>query len=845
MRSCVSQIKVNNHGPGNVNFCLPASKEATRLSNLVSLQLQQPDFRGTKFFKPRFRVKKACVSLYNPAFEQINSMKKQYITFIFSIYSILLSAQNTATVSGTLRDAQNGETLIGATVEALGLGKGNVSNEYGFFSFTLPEGKDSVTLRFSYIGYQTTLRKIKPTGAIKLNVSLRSEDNVIQEVVIKANSLEEKVKSTEMSVMTISTREAKLLPALLGEVDIIKILQLKPGITAGSEGTTGIFVRGGGADQNLIVLDEAVVYNANHLFGFFSTFNSDAVKDVKVYKGGFPAQYGGRLSSVIDVRMKEGNNQKFSGEGGLGLIASRLTLEGPIQKDKSSFIVSGRRTYADIITRSINKANEGKKDYNPIPDYYFYDLNTKVNFTLSEKDRLYLSGYFGRDVFTFKDASFNFLFDWGNTTGTARWNHVFGPKLFSNTTFTYSDYRYRIRNILTGFFFNLGSNVKDANTKVDFYYQPNNRHTVRFGANATYHDFIVGRLKAGSDDGEVKFESGQTFDGMEYGLYGNDEWAITDRLKISYGARLSAWQNKPAFNMNIEPRAAINYAISNKWSVKGSYSRMNQYVHLLASSGLSLPTDIWYPSTKGIKPEISDQVAVGTSYLVGDNVLITWEAWYKWLRNQLDFKDGAELFGNNDLEGQLTIGKGHAFSPLELEIEKKEGKVTGWIGYTLAWTKRDGFPDINGGKEFPPRFDTRHNLSIVALWNLSKRWQITATWVYTSGYVSWLPSGRFSFQDIPGGQTQALVPIYGDRNTYRYPAYMRADLGIVMRWKGRHTDNDLTLSVYNATDRRNPYFIYLDAETVKTPVGDAPTRIFAKQVSLFPILPSLTWNFKF
>lgn len=763
----------------------------------------------------------------------------------FFLVSFPLFSQNTATVSGTLRDAQNGETLIGATVEAIGLGKGNASNEYGFFSFSLPESKDSVALRFSYIGYETAIRKIKPVGAIKLNVSLRPESSVIEEVVIKANALEEKMKSTEMSVTTLSTREAKALPALFGEVDLIKILQLKPGITAGSEGTTGIFVRGGGADQNLIVLDEAIVYNPNHLFGFFSTFNPDAVKDLKAFKGGFPAQYGGRLSSVIDVRMKEGNNQKFSGAGGLGLISSRLTLEGPIQKDKSSFIVSGRRTYADIITRAINKANAGNSDYDPIPDYYFYDLNTKVNFTLSEKDRLYLSGYFGRDVFTFKDASFDFLFDWGNTTGTARWNHVFGPKLFSNTTFTYSDYRYRIRNLLQSFSFRLGSNIKDANTKVDFYYQPNNQHTVRFGANATYHDFIVARLKAGSDDGQVNFESGQDFNGMEYGLYANDEWAVTDRLKLSYGLRLSAWQNNPAFYANLEPRASANFAINNKWSVKGSYSRMNQYVHLLASSGLSLPTDIWYPSTEGVKPEISDQIAVGTSYLVGDDLLITWEAWYKWLQNQVDFKDGAELFGNDNLEGELSIGRGYAFSPLEIEIEKKEGKLTGWIGYTLAWARRGDFPDINNGNNFPPRFDTRHNLSIVGLWSINKRWQITATWVYTSGYVSWLPSGRFTFQDIPGGQLLPLIPIYGDRNTYRYPAYMRADLGVIWKWWGRHTENDLTLSVYNATDRRNPYFIYIDYESVETPVGDAPTRIFAKQVSLFPILPSLTWNFKF
>lgn len=777
-------------------------------------------------------------------------MKYPFLLLLFLLGALSAGAQTT--ISGRLTDASNGENLIGATVEAIGLGKGNISNEYGFFSITLPTGGDSVTLRFSYLGYEPAFRRVKAAGAtVKFDVALQPRGEVLQEVVVSANSLEEKVKSTEMSVTTISTRDAKALPALFGEVDVIKILQLKPGFTAGSEGTTGIFVRGGNSDQNLIVLDEAVVYNANHLFGFFSTFNSDAVKDLKVYKGGFPAQYGGRLSSVIDVRMKEGNNKEYDVTGGLGLIASRLTIEGPIQKEKSSFIVSGRRTYADLITRGINMANEDNPDYNPIPDYYFYDLNTKVNFTLSPKDRLYLSGYFGRDVFKFQDETFNFLFDWGNATGTARWNHTFGPKLFSNTTFTYSDYRYRIRNLIQGFSFNLGSNVKDANTKVDFYYQPNNKHTIRFGANATYHEFDVARLKFGSDDGRVNFESGQGFDGMEYGLYFADEWALTERLKINYGSRISAWQNDPAFYWNFEPRVAANYSLSEKWSVKGSYSRMSQYVHLLASSGLSLPTDIWYPSTERVKPEISDQIAIGTSWLFRDQVLVTWEAWYKWLQNQVDFIDGAELFGNDELEGELTIGRGYAYSPLELEIEKKDGRLTGWIGYTLSWVKRGDFPVINNGNYFAPRFDTRHNLSIVALYNLSRKWQLTATWVYTSGYVSWLPLGRYTFQDVPGAPFQPVVPVYGNRNTFRYPPYMRLDLGIVYKWKTRRgSEQDLTISVYNATDRRNPYFIFLEPELETVgedggPQVDIPTSIKAKQVSLFPILPSVTWNFKF
>jgi hypothetical protein len=748
----------------------------------------------------------------NLYFDMSVLVKRCWFILLYTVVFVGSVSSQSTTVSGLLKDAVNGEVLTGATVEAVDLKKGNVSNEYGFYSLTIPVSSDSVWLRFRFLGYEPVLIRVLPLLPVRLDVALQPSGAVLQEIEIKADAFSEKVKSTEMSVETISTREAKALPALMGEVDIIKILQLKPGITAGSEGTTGLFVRGGNSDQNLIVLDEAVVYNANHLFGFFSTFNSDAVKDLKVYKGGFPAQYGGRLSSVLDVRMKEGNNQKFSGSGGLGLIASRLTLEGPIEQGKSSFIVSGRRTYADVITNLVNKANENTEDFNPIPDYYFYDLNTKVNFTLSKKDRLFLSGYFGRDVFKFKDMNFNFLFDWGNATGTARWNHVFGARLFANTTFTFSDYRYRIQNILQGFSFKLSSNIKDVNNKVDFFYQLNNDHQVRFGANATYHTFEVGRLKAGSDDGQINFEAGQAFNGMEYGVYVADEWSVSQHLKLNYGLRLSAWQNNPAAYARLEPRLALNYTFSDAWSVKGSYARMNQYVHLLASSGLSLPTDIWYPSTEGIKPEVSDQIAVGTSLLLGRNILVTYEAWYKWLQNTVDFVDGAELFGNKNLEGELTTGSGYAYSPLELEIEKKDGKLTGWIGYTLAWVRRGAYPDINNGAYFPTRFDTRHNLNVVGLLSINKKWQLTATWVYTSGYVSWLPSGRFTFQDAPGGVFQPVVPIYGDRNTFRVPPYMRADLGVVWRFKTKHLENDLTLSVYNATDRRNPFFLYMDVE---------------------------------
>lgn len=777
-----------------------------------------------------------------------NCFLQKVLTRAFTVFFFLapwLGFSQSVTFSGALRDAQTGESLIGATVEAVGLQKGTVSNEYGFYSLSLAASLDSVTLRFSYVGYEPEIFRFSLNANQKQDVALSPKGSVIEEVVVRANSFTERVRSTEMSVTTISTLEAKALPALFGETDVIKILQLKPGFTPGAEGTTGLFVRGGNSDQNLIVLDEAVVYNANHLFGFFSTFNPDAVKDLKVYKGGFPAQYGGRLSSVIDVRMKEGNNQEFTGSGGLGLIASRLTLEGPIQKNKSSFIVSGRRTYADIITRAINKANEGKEDYQPIPDYYFYDLNTKVNFTLGERDRLYLSGYFGRDVFNFENETFDFDFDWGNATGSARWNHIFGPRLFSNTTLTYSHYRYRIVNALTGFSFNLGSDIRDANGKIDFFFQPNPDHSVRFGAGATFHEFEVARLKARSDDGEFNLEAGQVFDGLEYFAYAADEWTISEALKVNYGLRLSAWQNDPAAYFNFEPRIAANYSFSDRWSLKGSYSRMYQYVHLLASTGLSLPTDIWYPSTEGIKPEVSDQVALGTTVQVGNGWLVTWEAWYKWLQNQIDFKDGAEIFGNNDLENELTIGEGYAFSPIELEIEKKSGRLTGWIGYTLSWVRRGNFPDINNQAFFAPRFDTRHNLSLVGMWQATRKWQFTLTTVYQSGYVSWLPVGRFSLTGAPGDQINTVVPIYGERNSFRAPAYFRLDVSAVYKWKGRWFDNDLTISLYNATDRRNPYFLYIEPEYEEINGVDVPFKLQAKQVSLFPIIPSVTWNFKF
>lgn len=779
-------------------------------------------------------------------------MKIQSTLFLSLLFYLQAFSQQ-YTVSGTLYDGNTGESLIGATVAVPALGSGTLTNEYGFYSISLP-AKDSVSLEFSYVGFQTQRHTLFLTNNLKLDIELGSGVN-LEEVVVKASSFEEQLRSTEMSVEAINTREVKNIPVLLGESDIIKVIQLKPGIPSGSEGTTGLFVRGGGSDQNLIVLDEAIVYNANHLFGFFSTFNTDAVKDLKVYKGGFPAQYGGRLSSVIDVKLKEGNNKEFAGSGGVGLISSRLTLEGPIQKDKSSFIVSGRRTYVDLFTRAINRANEGKEDYSPIPDYYFYDLNTKINFELGENDRLFVSGYFGRDVFGFDGDFFNFNFDWGNATGTVRWNHVFNPKLFANTTFTYSDYQYNITNEVTGFSFELGSNIRDANLKTDFYYVTNPKNTIRFGANVTNHNFTVGRLKAGSDDGAVNFSAGQDYNGVEMGAYISDDFDVSDRLKISTGLRLSGFYNDGTTYVNLEPRFASRYSLSENWVLKASYARMYQYLHLVANSGVTLPTDIWYPSTERIAPQRSDQVALGLSYLFKKKYLINFETYYKGLANQLEFVDGAAIFANDELEEEFAIGRGDAYG-MEISIEKDEGKLTGWIGYTLAFVQRGDFetvdPEGNFAQQgyFSPVYDRRHDLSVVAVYEINRRLTATATFVYGSGDLRWLPNGRFSFQDVYGADFQAIIPVYGDRNQYRLPAYHRLDLGLIWRFFPKWGESDLTFNIINAYDRRNTFFIYFEPEftTEEDAQGNAielPTRVAAKQVSLFPILPSVTWNFKF
>ncbi|MVN75295.1 TonB-dependent receptor plug domain-containing protein [Hymenobacter sp. HMF4947] len=769
-------------------------------------------------------------------------------SLLFFVFPQASRAQSQHTLSGLVRGA-DGAVLPGATVAVPALGLGAATEADGKFSISLPDGPQQVVV--SFVGYTTQTLALTIHRNQQHVFTLAAADNALDEVLVHGQqTLKEKLTTTQMGVEHLSIREAKLLPALFGEVDVLKTLQLKPGVQSGGEGTSGLFVRGGSSDQNLVLLDNALVYNPNHLFGLFSVFNSDAVQSVDLYKAGFPAQFGGRLSSVVDVRLREGDRQKFTTTGGIGLISSRLSFEGPLNKGKGSFIVSGRRTYFDIFTRALNRANAGKEDYSPIPDYYFYDFNAKANYTLGAKDQLFFTGYLGRDIFGFTSPNgFKSNFSWGNTLGVVRWQHVFSPKLTVNTAASVTSYKYDLNNSIDQFSFNLGSTILDYTGRTDFDYVPNDRHTLKFGAMFTAHDFGVGRLQRSSQDNSVNYGADVNYTGQEGGLYATDNIKVSDKLQTELGLRFSGFHSGTDTYGGLEPRASARYSLSNKVTLKSSYALMYQYVHLVSNSGASLPTDIWYPSRLSVKPERSQQVSSGISFLLGGGkFLLTDEVYYKWAKNVIDFKDGAQIFANNNLDTQFLFGRGWSYGN-ELYLEKTQGKTTGWIGYTLAWTKRNfppqlGTTGINNGQDFYPNYDRRHNLTVVVLHQLSTRISLTASFVYTSGAPTTLPQGRFALQDIYQGGIQA-VPIYPDRNSYRLISYHRLDLGMVYKLRPSRMggDRDLTFSIYNAYNRRNAYFIYFDQTRDKA--TDKVTGYQAKQVSLFPIIPSVTYNFKF
>jgi hypothetical protein len=777
---------------------------------------------------------------------------------VVMLLTILTYAQSTFTLSGYIKDSLSGETLISASVTVKGETRGVNSNQYGFFSLTLPKG--TYTIIASFIGYEPTETVIDLTKNVQFNFDLPPKITQSQEVVISSKRRDANVKNAQMGKVELSMNTIKALPAIFGEVDILKTLQLIPGVRNAGEGNSGIYVRGGGPDQNLILLDDAVVYNPGHLFGFFSIFNGDAIKNVSLIKGGMPAQYGGRLSSVLDVAMKDGNMNKYHIEGGLGLIASRLSVEGPIKKDKASFMVSARRTYIDVLIKPfIPKTNNFYGS-----GYFFYDLNTKVNIKFSEKDRLYLSGYFGRDVFDFNNEkqSFKVGIPWGNSTATLRWNHVFGNKMFANTSLVYNDYKFDFKAAQNDFQLKLSSGIKDLNAKVDFDYYPIPLHKIKFGAQYTYHTFIPQVVSGNQDSTEFMPNNAQKKYANEVGLYIQDDWEINDRFKLNYGVRWSGFQqigpykkyttdadgnntDSTIYNSGesvknyggFEPRATLRYAINDESSFKAAITRNYQYIHLVTNAGTTLPTDLWVSSTYRVKPQLSWQYAVGYFRNFKDNTFETSvELYYKSMANQIEYREGYTP-SLKDTEGDFVFGKGWSYGA-EFYINKARGRLTGWIGYTLSWTWRK-FADLNSGNKFPAKYDRRHDLSVVATYDLSKKWKLSGVFVYGTGNATTLPE---RFYVIEGVLTQE----YSAVNQYRMKPYHRIDLSATYtperkNKKPKRLKGSWVFSVYNAYSRANPYFIYFDQ--TGSPY-DGTLKIQAKQVSLFPILPSVTWNFK-
>lgn len=760
-------------------------------------------------------------------------------------------AQDPFQLKGKVSDGADGQALAGATVQVPSQRKGAFTDDDGKFDIKVKG--DTATVVVSYTGYETQTKFINLSAEMPdLEFQLLEKGSEIGTVVIEGNSLEEKLKSTQMSADHLTIMEAKRIPALFGEVDVIKTLQLKPGVQSGGEGTSGIYVRGGGPDQNLFLLDNAPVYNPSHLFGLFSTFNGDAVKDITLYKGGYPAQYGGKLSSVIDIGLREGNKQKFSGSGGLGLISSRLSLEAPIVKEKVSLLVAGRRTYFDVFTRQLNKLNEDKEGFNPIPDYYFYDFNGKLDAKISPRDQMSLSFYGGRDKFKFSSGEFDFKLGWGNMAGAAEWSHAFSAKLLMKNYLTFSDYNYSFDNKFSQFSFKLTSGIRDWGGRSELLWRPTEKHNIRGGLSYIYHTFTVGRFNASSEDGTINFNSGDNYYGNEMGAYVNDEYNLNSKLTINGGLRLSGFSGQNKFYQGLEPRASLNYRASEKVALKAGYARMFQYIHMVSTSGASLPTDIWFPSGKIVTPQRSDQVAASASVLLSRQFLLTNEVYYKWMARQVDFRDGAQIFFNPQLEEEFVFGKGWGYGD-EIYLEKKRGpgnnmldKLTGWVGYTLSWSWRQ-FDDINSGNKFHPRYDRRHDISVVLIEELNKRLSLSATWVYGTGNAITLPVAWYLSSDPVPGNDIGLVPIYTERNSFRMPAYHRMDFGLVYNFNPKWGESDLTFSIYNVYNRRNPYFIYYDIQTVTDELTGITTfeGYKAKQVSLFPMIPSLTWNFKF
>lgn len=776
------------------------------------------------------------------------------LTMILFLSHFVVNAQKNVTLSGYIYDSKTGESIIGASLYFPHLQKGTTSNQYGFYSITLLEGEYLLWVR--YLGYNTEEITVELRENLQKDFRLTTQGIQLNAVTITDRKADENISSTEVGIVNMSMHTVKKLPILFGEADILKAIQLTPGIQSAGEGNAGFYVRGGGPDQNLVLLDGAVVYNTGHLFGFFSIFNADALKDVQLIKGGMPAEYGGRLSSVLDVTMKEGNNQEFSGSGGLGLIASRLTLEGPIVQDKGSFIISGRRTYVDVVMKPfLNKSAQNS-------GYYFYDMNLKANYKITDKDRLLISSYFGRDAFKFNSESgqFNMQMPWGNFTSTLRWNRQWNSQLFMNLSAIYNEYDFSFKGGQEDLNIQLFSGIKDWNGKLDFDYYPHPNHSIKWGVNYTYHTFIPNQV-SGQAITDFKPTQGFKKQAHETSFYIADEFNLSSSIKVNAGLRYSIFNQvgpytsyktnaegqimdstvyKAGSNVKTydgwEPRINARWQINDQSSLKGSYAFTNQYIHLVTNNGSTLPTDLWMPSTAHIQPQQSSQYSLGYFHNFRDNdIESSVEIYYKDLKNQLEFRPGYTPTNFQDPELDLVFGSGRAYGA-ELYIKKNRGKLTGWIGYTLSWTDRL-FPALNQGIRFPAKYDRRHDFSIVASYPIHRQWELSGVFVYASGNAITLPTGFYIID-------QQIVQDFSAINEYRMFPYHRMDLSVnyTPRPKNnRKWQSSWNFSIYNIYSRQNPYILFVDTEGAIS----NEMNISVKQISIFPILPSITYNFKF
>lgn len=806
--------------------------------------------------------------------------------FLFSLIGCLFlltfsaKAQQTHTISGYISDAASGEKLIAANIFAPKTGNGTTSNTYGFYSLTLPE--DSVYLAISYIGYQRKYFKLYLKEDITLNFDL-SEGETLETLEVVAEKQQRIEQTTQMGQMSIPIQQIKSLPALLGETDVLKALQLLPGVQSGGEGTSGFYVRGGGPDQNLILLDGVPVYNASHLFGFFSVFNADAIKNVTLTKGGYPARYGGRLSSVLDINMKEGNMKKLKGEGSIGTIFSKLTIEAPIIKDKTSFIVSGRRTYIDAIAGPIFRIVAASQGLNANPRLFFYDLNAKINHKIDDKNRLYLSYYGGKDDFGIKlandddgeKAETNIGLNWGNTTGAMRWNREWNNRLFSNATLTYSSYE--LNNLFSSeqvtstdtnsIGFTYSSGIRDFGAKMDFDFIPNPKHYIRFGAGLTHHRFSPGVSQTTSFFNQTQSDTttgNPVIPAIETSIYIEDDWEITSKFKANIGVHGSSFTVDGQTFFSVQPRIGLRYLLPWNASIKASFATMTQYLHLLSKEGVGLPTDLWLPTTRDIIPEQSWQASLGVAKSFKNGFELSIEGYYKEMTNLVSYVEGASfsgnLFGDDDLnwEKQVTQGDGTSYG-VELFLQKKLGKTTGWIGYTWSKTDRQ-FDEINGGRPYPYKYDRRHDISIVGLHEFNDRVSISATWVYGTGNSITLPVSKHqsyahrSFSSdtfkngIEGFNTQPTsfdVEQAAEKNNYRMAAYHRLDFSIAFKKTKKKFKKKIdwhrtwAFGAYNTYSRANPFFIARSFNV------SSSERLKFSQFSLFPIIPFVSYQFKF